>query len=99
VIDDHGSPTPSSPTTSTNPANVWQSSNSAAAATCKTRSASDRNNVKIPAAKLELRKTSLVCIQACQKSNDLPSEIKISKTVREFKNGYHRHVDSLRQAD
>jgi hypothetical protein len=56
-----------------------------------TKQAADPLNVKIPAARLDLRK-NFVSVRVCDKWNSLPSEIKNSENVNSFKTSYMRHM-------
>jgi hypothetical protein len=58
-----------------------------------TRMAADPLNVKITAARLELRK-NFFSVRVCEKWNNLPSEIKNSVNARSFKTSYMRHTGS-----
>ncbi len=55
-----------------------------------TRQAADPLNVKIPAARLEVRK-NFFSVRVCEKWNSIPSEIKNSRNVRSFKLAYRRY--------
>jgi hypothetical protein len=59
----------------------------------RTRQAADPLNVKIPAARLELRK-NFFSTRVCEKWNNLPSEIKNSVNAKNFKANYRRHTGS-----
>ncbi len=56
-----------------------------------TRQAADLLNVKIPAARLNLRK-NFFSVRVCDKWNSLPNEIKNSENVKSFKTSYRRHM-------
>jgi hypothetical protein len=52
-------------------------------------------NVKIPAARLDLRK-NFFSVRVCEKWNNLPSDIKCSGNVKSFKRNYRRYMGSTR---
>ena len=52
-----------------------------------TRTAADPRNVRIPAARLDIRKHSF-SVRVCDKWNNLPSSVKNSKNASEFKRAY-----------
>jgi hypothetical protein len=58
-----------------------------------TRQAADPLNVKIPAARLDLRK-NFFSVRVCDKWNSLPSEIKNSENIKIFKTSYRRHTST-----
>jgi hypothetical protein len=58
-----------------------------------TRQAAEPLNVKIPAARLELRK-NFFSARVCEKWNNLPSEIKNSVNASSFKASFRRHTVS-----
>ncbi len=58
-----------------------------------TRQAADPLNVKIPAARLDLRK-NFFSVRVCDKWNSLLSEIKNSENVKIFKTSYRRHMST-----
>jgi hypothetical protein len=58
-----------------------------------TRQAADPLNVKIPAARLELRK-NFFSARVCEKWKNLPNEIKNSVNAKSFKASYRRHTGS-----
>jgi hypothetical protein len=55
-----------------------------------TRQAVDPLNVKIPAARLELRK-NFFSVRVCEEWTSIASDIKYRKNARSFKNAYRRH--------
>jgi hypothetical protein len=55
-----------------------------------TRQAADPLNVKIPVARLEVRK-NFFSVRVCEKWNSIPSEIKNSRNARSFKLAYRRY--------
>ena len=59
-----------------------------------TRLAADPLNVRVPSARLELRR-NFFSVRICDKWNNLPSEVKNSKNVHQFKRAY-RHYQSTR---
>jgi hypothetical protein len=56
-----------------------------------TRQAADPLNVKIPAARLDLRK-NFFSVRVCEKWNNLPSDIKCSVNTKSFKRNYRRYT-------
>jgi ribonucleases P/MRP protein subunit RPP40 len=64
----------------------------------KTRLAADPLNLKVPAARLEVRKNSF-SVRVCEKWNRLPNSVKCSKNVWQFKRAYRQFTDGRTQAD
>ncbi len=58
-----------------------------------TRQAADPLNVKIPAARLNLRK-NLFSVRVCENYNNLPSDIKTSEHVKSFKTKFRKYTGS-----
>jgi len=68
---------------------TWFSSAAAASGARVTRLAADPHNVRIPAARLELRK-NFFSVRVCEKWNNLPQEVKNARTTGQFKTAYKR---------
>ena len=62
-----------------------------------TRLAADPLNVRIPAARLDLRK-NFFSVRVCESWNALPSDIKNSANVKQFKMAYRQFKNGLTQA-
>jgi hypothetical protein len=57
-----------------------------------TRLAGNGNNLKLPAARLDIRKNSFA-VRTVSKWNELPDQIKASKNVIQFKNRLKTHKE------
>ena len=58
-----------------------------------TRLAADPLNIKLAPARLELRK-NFFSVRDCEKWNNLPSAVKTSKNVKQFKMAYKRLLEN-----
>ena len=58
-----------------------------------TRLAADPLNLRVPAARLEVRK-HFFSVRVCEKWNTLPSEVKNAKNVSHFKQAYRRFMEN-----
>jgi len=72
---------------------TWFTMNAPAEGGRVTRLAADPLNVKLAPARLELRK-NFFSVRTCEKWNNLPSAVKSSKNVKQFKMAYKRHLES-----
>jgi len=72
---------------------TWFTMNAPAEGGRVTRLAADPLNVKLAPARLELRK-NFFSVRTCEKWNNLPSAVKSSKNVKQFKMAYKRHLKS-----
>jgi hypothetical protein len=66
---------------------TWFTKNVTAEGGRTTRLAADPLSLRLAPARLELRK-NFFSVRVCDKWNNLPAELKVSKNVQQFKNGY-----------
>jgi len=80
----------------TDPA-IWFAKNNAAENGRLTRLAADPLNVRVPPARLEIRK-NFFSVRVCEKWNSLPSAVKNARTVKQFKRALRALQDHQAQA-
>ena len=72
---------------------TWFTKHAAADGGRETRAAADPHSLRMPPARLELRR-NFFSIRVIEKWNSLPSAVKNSKNVYQFKMAYKKHMDT-----
>ena len=72
---------------------TWFTRNTAADGGRVTRMAADPHSLRLPPARLELRRNFFTC-RVVEKWNNLPIEVKCAKNVRQFKLAYRKKMDN-----
>ena len=71
---------------------IWFSKNTVADGGRETRAAADPHSLRMPPARLDLRR-NFFSQRVVEKWNNLPSAVKDSKSVKQFKMAYRRRID------
>ena len=71
---------------------TWFTKNTTVDSGRETRAAADPHSLRMPPARLDLRR-NFFSHRVVERWNNLPSAVKDSKNVKQFKMAYRRHID------